>query len=523
MTKIKLVNLPFIDINYSNVIEFGTKYKRDEYFKKLQGYTTEKNIKSHSNIYSISLDIPIENLSYYDYLIVDDKFFYFIINKEVINTKNTILHLQLDVFNTYYYDIQFLPSFVDRCHVPRWNGDMPTYNMEDEEVGIGEYILKSSETIYEMGDGMIISASSPIGYVPRANGSGGGGSGGTGGSWLEGKLSSNGFRFIKGFEGFAPNKYKDSGGYWTIAYGVTAHGEPLLYTMLESESPLSEERAAKVSYDLKNENYGSKILQSVKNLGCTEQYQFDALCSVAYNSGNGSVTGSNSLTNAIAKNPKDESTIRPIWENFKITSNGVPLEGLRQRRKQECNMYFNQTFEKRPIAKIDSNGNISGTVSENNGNGWLPTETTGEIKGYKVFTNDFGKFMCPVKNAKVTSKYGWRTNPLNGTRQFHHGTDIGLPKGSQTVASIDGTITETGFHNSMGNYIYLDNENYRVKYMHLSQISVNKGAKVKQGMVLGLIGSTGDSTGAHCHWEIRRLSDNESTDPAPILKEGDMV
>ena len=75
----------------------------------------------------------------------------------------------------------------------------------------------------------------------------------------------------------------------------------------------------------------------------------------------------------------------------------------------------------------------------------------------------------------------------------------------------------------MGNYIYLDCGNYRVKYMHLSKISVSKGDTVTRGQKVGEIGSTGISTGPHCHWEIRRISDNESTDPAPSLKKGDTV
>ena len=136
--------------------------------------------------------------------------------------------------------------------------------------------------------------------------------------------------------------------------------------------PVPEEKGAMISYDLKTKRYGIPILDSVKRMGITQQCQFDALLSVAYNSGNGSITGSNSLTNAIAQNPNDEATIRPVWENFKITSNGIPLEGLRLRRIQECNLYFNKEVEIRPIGLINTSGNVSGTVTDNNGDGWLP-------------------------------------------------------------------------------------------------------------------------------------------------------
>lgn len=522
MARIKLLTVPYIDINYNNVIDFENKQQMINYFGKKVGILIDKNIKPHSNITSMVVELNIDEVQQFDYLIVDYKYFYFIVNKEYKTVNNTILYLQLDVFNTYYYDIQLMPSFVDRCHVPRWNGDTPTYNMEDEEVGIGEYLQLEQEELYTMNDSIVITSSVPIGYVVKSDSTGGGGEN-YDTSWENGKLSAKGFRFIKGFEGFAPYKYQDSGGYLTIAYGVTAHGEPSIYNDLVSKQPVSEEEGAKISYKLKNENYGAKILSSVKKLGITNQNQFDALVSVAYNCGTGAITGSNSLTNALAENPNDESVIRPIWENFKVTSNGIPLAGLKARRKQECNLYFGKEYEVRSIALINSSGGISGTVTENNGNGWLPTETTGEINGYKTFENEFGKFMCPVKGGTVSSKYGWRTHPITGVPKFHHGTDIGMKFGAPTVASTDGTITETGYHDSMGNYIYLDNNGYRTKYMHLSKILVEKGQTVKKGQKVGEIGSTGSSTGPHCHWEIRRLSDNESTDPAPSLKKGDTV
>ena len=76
----------------------------------------------------------------------------------------------------------------------------------------------------------------------------------------------------------------------------------------------------------------------------------------------------------------------------------------------------------------------------------------------------------------------------------------------------------------MGNYIYIDHEGgYRTRVMHLSKILTTKGQKVKRGEVIGKAGTTGDSTGVHAHWEIRRISDNESTDPAPTLQKGGKV
>lgn len=192
--------------------------------------------------------------------------------------------------------------------------------------------------------------------------------------WHSGKISSKCFRFIKGMEGYAPYRYQDSAGWWTICYGVTLHGEKDIYNRLVAQEPVPEEEGAKVSYDLKNERYGLKILDAVKKLGCTKQCQFDALVSLAYNAGPGSVTGSNSLTDAIRKDPNNENAIRAAWEKFKITAGGVVLRGLITRRKNECNMFFGKDVEIRPITQITKSGKYSGYVKENNGNGWLPKD-----------------------------------------------------------------------------------------------------------------------------------------------------
>lgn len=338
-------------------------------------------------------------------------------------------------------------------------------------------------------------------------------------------MSPRGFRFIKGFEGFAPREYRDSAGYWTIAYGVTKHGEPDIYASLVAKQPVSEEEGAKISYKLKNERYGAKIVNAVKALGCTNQNQFDALCSLAYNCGTGVVTGSNSLTSAIKANPNDESVIRPIWEKFYITAGGQVLNGLIARRKQECNLYFGKDVVMRSIGLINTSSSVSGTVTENGGNGWLPEVMCGDINGYKSFDNEFGKgWLCPVKNGTVTSKYGYRPDPFGNGTKFHHGTDIGVPLGTDYIASKDGVVTSQGWSDSMGNYIYIDHEGgYRTRVMHLSKILTSQGQSVKRGQIIGRAGTTGSSTGVHAHWEIRRISDNQSTDPAPSLKVGDRV
>ena len=540
LTTINFLNLPFLTPSYENVIDFKSKANRNNYFQNRVQLTIDNcNIKYDSNRTYVIVEKSLEQLSDYDYLYFssgDRTYFYFILSAEYNTPNTTMINLELDVFNTYYYDCTINSSFVDRMHVDRWNGDLPTYNLEDEGLSIGEYIITEDPVeICKMESTLIIATSAPLGVTTTSKGGSGGDSsdstgsyGGT--SWKDGKISSKGFRFIKGFEGFAPNAYQDSGGYWTIAYGVTKHGEPTIYNDLVSKAPVSEEEGAKVSYELKNKNYASKILQSCKDMGVTEQYQFDALVSVAYNCGNGAVTGDNTLTRAISTDIADESTIRSVWESFKITSNGVTQPGLVARRKEECNMFFNKSYEIRSISLIDSSGGISGTVTENNGDGWLPDDTSYEVDGsgeeydgHKVTNNDFGNgWLIPVKGATVSSPYGWRNCPYHG-REMHNGVDLACSTGTAILAPKSGTVIKVGFHDSMGNYTKIchnvNGEDIITIYMHQSKIIVKEGDTVKRTQKIGEVGSTGDSTGPHLHWEFRN-SDNESVTPIPGASKG---
>ncbi|MEI2419079.1 hypothetical protein V6O07_02310, partial [Arthrospira platensis SPKY2] len=122
--------------------------------------------------------------------------------------------------------------------------------------------------------------------------------GGADGDWQNGVMSSNCFRYLKGYEGLGRYEYRDSGGVLTIGYGVT-HSEPDIYAKLKANEPVPEELAAKESYTLKINRYGKPIVNKVKALGCTTQQQFDALVDLAFNAGTGVIGANNSLMNAI--------------------------------------------------------------------------------------------------------------------------------------------------------------------------------------------------------------------------------
>lgn len=343
--------------------------------------------------------------------------------------------------------------------------------------------------------------------------------GGADGDWQNGVMSSNQLRMLKGYEGLGRYEYRDSGGVLTIGYGVT-HSEPDIYAKLKANEPVPEELAAKESYTLKINRYGKPIVNKVKALGCTTQQQFDALVDLAFNAGTGVIGANNSLMNAIRRNPTDEAYIRPIWENFYIHDDaGNRLEGLRLRRIAEANIYFQGRYEKRQIPILGRNGNPTGSVvTENNGDGWLPPriDSTGN---FKTVNNAYGNgWIIPVTGGQVTALFGHYPSGAP-----HSGTDFGVPEGTPVRASKSGTVIKRReLTTSYGKYLFIDHGGGLVTiYAHNSELLVNEGDTVKAGQVIAKSGTTGNSTGPHCHWELR--VNGTPVDVAPSLRIGDTV
>ena len=112
-----------------------------------------------------------------------------------------------------------------------------------------------------------------------------------------------------------------------------------------------------------------------------------------------------------------------------------------------------------------------------------------------------GYFIWPV-SGRITSRYGGRS--LFGTYNFHGGIDIGVPYGTSIKAADGGKVITAGWHSSYGNYIVIDHENGKTTYYaHNSSLLVSVGQRVYQGQVIAKAGSTGNSTGNHCHFEVR--------------------
>lgn len=120
-----------------------------------------------------------------------------------------------------------------------------------------------------------------------------------------------------------------------------------------------------------------------------------------------------------------------------------------------------------------------------------------------------GNFICPIqKPVTVTSECGWRTSPINGGQEFHNGIDLvnGNPN-TPIFAALDGEVVQAGanYYDWYGNYVVIKHNNGKwTGYAHLSRIDVSVGQKVQKGAQIGLMGTTGPSTGEHLHFQIMK-------------------
>ena len=113
-----------------------------------------------------------------------------------------------------------------------------------------------------------------------------------------------------------------------------------------------------------------------------------------------------------------------------------------------------------------------------------------------------GELMWPV-GGQVTSGFGIRKHPVYGDMRMHNGIDIGASHGTNVVASDSGTVITSAYNASYGNYVVISHGGgVTTLYAHLSSRSVSANSSVTKGQVIGLVGSTGISTGPHLHFEV---------------------
>ncbi len=124
----------------------------------------------------------------------------------------------------------------------------------------------------------------------------------------------------------------------------------------------------------------------------------------------------------------------------------------------------------------------------------------------------------PVPSGWISSLYGFRKDPFSGRRSFHAGIDLAGRAGSNVVAVASGIVTNSSYRGGYGNTVEIRHGNgYSTLYAHLQERLVETGELVTKGEVIGLLGSTGRSTGPHVHFEV--ALNGESVDPKEFMRE----
>lgn len=123
----------------------------------------------------------------------------------------------------------------------------------------------------------------------------------------------------------------------------------------------------------------------------------------------------------------------------------------------------------------------------------------------------------PVDGYRISSGFGLRKHPILGYNRMHKGIDFAAPRGTPIYAAGNGTIARVGRNGGYGNYIRIDHgRGYATAYAHMRRFAkgIHKGTKVKQGQVIGYVGTTGRSTGPHLHYEV--LVNGKQVNPQSI-------
>jgi len=149
----------------------------------------------------------------------------------------------------------------------------------------------------------------------------------------------------------------------------------------------------------------------------------------------------------------------------------------------------------------------------------METKSYNEIEGF--IKNKEQLLACtpaiqPVSNkdlSRIASGFGYRIDPVYKTTKFHAGLDFAAPQGTPIYATANGTVETAGnTGNGYGNHVVINNGyGYETLFGHMYKVKVKPGQKVKRGEVIGWVGSTGKSTGPHCHYEVHR--NGEPVDP----------
>lgn len=151
----------------------------------------------------------------------------------------------------------------------------------------------------------------------------------------------------------------------------------------------------------------------------------------------------------------------------------------------------------------------------------IPLYRYEDSAGFADFYNAKGEtarkalLRTPVDGARISSGFGMRRHPILGYSKMHKGMDFAVPTGTPIMAAGDGVVEMAGRNGAYGNYVRLRHSSgYGTAYAHMSRIATRAGKRVRQGEIIGYVGSTGRSTGPHLHYEV--LKGNTQVNPLSI-------
>lgn len=516
MSNVYLCQIPQFSNDYKNVGHFTSRTNQINYMQSHCILSLSTNAKIDNFTESITLNYTINaNMRKCDYLYgqgADGRyFFFFITNMEQNTTATTTIYLQLDVWQTYHLDLILLPSFVERCHVKRWaSTNIPTKEIVAEPLGNYESTVIKEENVPNNKGVYIITSTTPLGKVSNrpSGGSGGGGDtptpGGGCGNPSEGIPTPNGFLFIKGYEGLAQYAHNIGDGVMTIGYGCTDAYDGDNYATLKANEPVSDELASEIMAQSLVSNYGIPLKNSLASDGLTvSANEFDAILSFVYNAGLGSWNDSDIRT-ALLNGDKDGAYTSWLTQNIMP---GTQFEsGLRARRQAEANIFKSSQYELRTITIYGQGGSVVGSLDASNSH--VPAlisnecQSSGTITSYDCIDGKGNKWLFPV-GGRISSVY---PNYPDGT--YHGAIDIAGNKLEPIYPPEDGfTVYRSGWNTGgYGNLciLYHAKTNTYHYFAHQNELPlVSVGQTVNHTDCIGYVGTTGNSTGYHLHWEIR--------------------
>ena len=352
---ISLLNVKEIDNTYNHTYYFDSKENQTKFFDSKIVYQLNDTQYTRINQNSIQVEYNIETMENVDYMkstVYDDRGrghsrYYFITNKFYVNENVTCLVLELDVIQTFLFDLNLnrVMSLVDRTMIKdNENGNVYAEELQElEELNIDHYNIISKQTIFNAENfgqgGFFVSSSDILGNTKSSSSDGG--NGGSSSLTSESIPSKALFKFLKGYEGFSATPYQDSGGVWTIGYGVTKSHPELYNSLLPT---CTEEQASEVLGTLILQ-YSKSVYDYMVNNGKKDikLQELDAFTSLAYNCGVGGATSSPMMEAYINGN----TVTQDIWNSYYISdASGTVLEGLINRRNSEYNIFANNVFDR---------------------------------------------------------------------------------------------------------------------------------------------------------------------------------